>query len=128
MSRAWIGYGLLGGILAFATTLAANVTVLVCRPADLCRVGPLVIPLSMLGGLAIFLCLAAGAGFATGRSVGSVPDATLAGLLVGTLGGCALLSLTLFMPPSAIGFRNSARYARMAARSVAAARRHHLVF
>src|SRR6202035_57242 len=55
-----------------------------------------IIPLFMLGAFAGFLLLAATAGFATGRAAGPGAGATLAGLVVGVLGGCALLALIPF--------------------------------
>lgn len=68
------------------------------KPADLCRAGPLIIPLSMLGALVVFVGLAGAAGFATGHAGGPAPNPALAGLLVGVLGGCALLALIPFAP------------------------------
>jgi hypothetical protein len=88
----------IAGILAFACTLGANIAITWFKPADLCRTGPLVIPLLMLGALVVFLALAGAAGFATGRVSGPGPSAALAGLLVGVLGGCALLALIPFAP------------------------------
>jgi hypothetical protein len=94
----WVRYGLIAGIIAFACTLAANLAITWLQPADLCRFGPLIIPLLSLGALVIFLWMAAAAGFATGRAGSSGPDPTLAGLLVGVLGGCALVVLLPFIP------------------------------
>ena len=39
---AGVRFGAVAGVIAFASTLAANLAILVLRPADLCRVGPLV--------------------------------------------------------------------------------------
>jgi hypothetical protein len=88
----------IAGLFAFACTLGANIAITWFRLADLCRVGPLIIPLLMLGALVVFLALAGAAGFATGRATGSGPGPALAGLLVGVLGGCALLALIPLMP------------------------------
>jgi hypothetical protein len=88
----------IAGIIAFACTLAANLAITWLQPADLCRFGPLIIPFLNLGAFFIFLLMAAAAGFATGRSGSSGPDPTLAGLLVGVLGGCALIVLLPFIP------------------------------
>jgi len=52
----------------------------------------------VLTALAVFLALAGVAGFATGRVSGPGSSAALAGLLVGVLGGCALLALIPFAP------------------------------
>ena len=95
---AWVRYGVIAGLLAFACTFAANLIITWVRPAALCRAGPLIIPLSMLGALVVFLALAAAAGFATGRAIGPGSTPALAGLLVGVLGGCALLALIPFAP------------------------------
>jgi hypothetical protein len=95
---AWVRYGVIAGLFAFACTLGANIAITWFKPADLCRVGPLVIPLFMLGALIVFLALAGAAGFATGRVSGPGSSAALAGLLVGVLGGCALLALIPFAP------------------------------
>jgi len=40
--------GVIGGIMALATTLAANLWILLVGPADLCRFGPLAALFSML--------------------------------------------------------------------------------
>jgi hypothetical protein len=88
----------IAGIIAFACTLLANTAVTWLRPADLCRVGPVIIPLLSLGALFIFLLMAAAAGFATGRAGASGPDPTLAGLLVGVISGCALVVLLALIP------------------------------
>jgi hypothetical protein len=98
LARAWVRYGLIAGIIAFGCTLAANTAVTWLRPADLCRVGPLIIPLLSLGALFIFLWMAAAAGFATGRAGRSGLDPTFAGLLVGVIGGCALVVLLPLIP------------------------------
>jgi len=95
---AWVRYGAIAGVLAFACTFAANLIITWVQPAALCRAGPLIIPLSLLGALVVFLALAAAAGFASGRAVGPGSTAALAGLLVGALGGCALLALIPFAP------------------------------
>lgn len=94
----WARYGLIAGTIAFACTLAANTAVTWLQPANLCRAGPLIVPLLSLGALVIFLLMAAAAGFATGRASGSGPDARLAGLLVGAIGGCALIAMLPFIP------------------------------
>lgn len=95
---AWVRYGAIAGIIAFACTLAANLPVRWLSPADLCRRGPFIIPLLSLGALVIFVAMAAAAGFKVGRLGGPGMDATLAGLLVGVLGGCALIVLLPFVP------------------------------
>ena len=95
---AWVRYGAIAGVLAFACTFAANLIITWVQPAALCRAGPLIIPLSLLGALVVFLALAAAAGFATGRAAGPGSSPALAGLLVGALGGCALLVLIPFAP------------------------------
>src|SRR5438128_4762185 len=107
----WLRYGLIAGIVAFSGTVAANLAVTWVSPADLCRAGPLIIPLLSLGALFIFVVMSAAAGFATGRTVSSGPDPALAGLLVGVLGGCALLVLLPFVPSAAHPSRNSLRFA-----------------
>jgi hypothetical protein len=95
---AWVRYGVIAGVLAFVCTLTANLIITWVQPSALCRTGPLIIPLSMLGALVVFLALAAAAGFATGRAIGGGSTPALAGLLVGALGGCALLALIPFAP------------------------------
>ena len=95
---AWLRYGGIGGFIAFACTLAANTAVLWWQPADLCHAGPLIVPLLSLGALLIFLVMAAAAGFATGRAGSSGSDPTLAGVLVGVLGGSALVALVVLIP------------------------------
>ena len=104
----WLRYGLIAGIVAFSGTLAANLAVTWVSPADLCRAGPLIIPLLSLGALFIFVVMSAAAGFATGRTVSSGPDPALAGLLVGVLGGCALLVLLPFVPSAEHRFQELA--------------------
>jgi hypothetical protein len=94
----WVRYGLIAGIVAFACTLAANLAIRLLSPADLCRAGPVIVPLLGLGAFLIFLAMAAAAGFRTGQASASGPDAALAGLLVGVLGGCALVVLLPFIP------------------------------
>jgi hypothetical protein len=88
----------IAGVFAFACTLGANLAITWLQPADLCRTGPLIIPLLMLAALVVYLALAGAAGFATGRASGPGSSAALAGLLVGVLGGCALLALIPFAP------------------------------
>jgi hypothetical protein len=95
---AWVFYGLIAGALAFGGTLAANLAITWLQPAALCRTGPLIIPLLMLGALVVFVALAGAAGLATGRASGPGSAPLLAGLLVGVLGGCALLALIPFAP------------------------------
>jgi hypothetical protein len=94
----WIRYGLVTGVISFATTLAANLAIIFPRPSDLCRLGPLVLALFNLGALAIFVWMAASAGFAAARAQSSVSKGALAGLLVGAISGCALLVLIVFVP------------------------------
>src|SRR5256714_5757 len=89
---AWIRYGVISGAFAFAVTLAASLFFLVARPADLCRIGPIMVPLSGFVAFIAFLFFAAAAGFATGRATGMPVLAALSGLVVGVLGGCALLA------------------------------------
>jgi len=96
--RPWIRYGLITGILAFAATLAANLAIIAIRPSDMCRVGPLSLLLLNLGALAVFVWMAASAGFASARAEGSVFPGTLAGLLLGAVSGCALLLMIPFAP------------------------------
>ena len=105
---AWLRYGLIAGIIAFGCTLAANLAVTWMSPAQLCRAGPLIIPLLSLGALFIFVVMSGAAGFATGRTVSSGPDPALAGLLVGVLGGCALFVLLPFVPSAARRFQELA--------------------
>jgi hypothetical protein len=93
----------IAGLFAFACTLGANIAITWFKPADLCAVGPLIIPVFMLGALIVFVALAGAAGFATGRVSGPASSAALAGMLVGLLGGCALLVLIPFAP--SIGHR-----------------------
>lgn len=95
---AYVRYGLIAGIIAFGCTLGANLVITWPSPADLCRMGPFPVALLSLGALVIFLVMAAAAGFKTARVASSGPDPTLAGLLVGVLGGCALVVLLPFVP------------------------------
>ena len=104
----WLRYGLIAGIIAFGCTLAANLAVTWMSPAQLCRAGPLIIPLLSLGAMFIFVVMSAAAGFATGRTVSSGPDSALAGLLVGVLGGCAVLVLLPFVPSAQHRFQELA--------------------
>ena len=90
--------GVIGGIMALATTLAANLWILLVGPADLCRFGPLAALLFDVGALIVFVLLAAAVGMATGRAVGSVGQATLAGVLFGVIAGVALLLTVPFAP------------------------------
>ena len=83
----WIRYGVVSGAFAFAVTLAASLVILVVRPADLCRVGPVIVPLAGLVAFIAFLFFAAAAGFATGRATGLLGQAALSGLVVGVVGG-----------------------------------------
>jgi hypothetical protein len=89
---AWIRHGVISGVFAFAVTLAASLVFLVARPADLCRVGPVALPLSGLIAFIAFLFFAGAAGFATGRATGVLAQAALAGLVVGVVSGCAVLA------------------------------------
>ena len=95
---AGVRFGAVAGVVAFASTLAANLAILVLRPADLCRVGPFSIILLNLGAAFIFLLLAGVAGFAAGRADGTVPSAALAGVVVGAISGCAVVALIPFGP------------------------------
>jgi hypothetical protein len=95
---AGVRYGAIAGVIAFATTLAANLAILVFSPADLCRMGPLNLLLFNLGALLVFLVLAGVAGFLAGRAGGTVPAAALAGVMVGAISGCALLVLIPYGP------------------------------
>ena len=95
---AWVRYGVIAGVFAFACTLSANMAITWFKPAELCRAGPLIIPLFMLGALVVFVALAGAAGFATGHASGTAPTSALAGLLVGVLGGCAVVALIPFAP------------------------------
>src|SRR5207244_12467338 len=104
----WLRYGLIAGIVAFSGTLAANLAVTWMSPAELCRAGPLIIPLLSLGALFIFVVMSAAAGFATGRTVSSGPDPALAGWLVGVLGGFAVLVLLPFVPSAGHRFQELA--------------------
>lgn len=110
MVPAWVRVGLVAGAIAFVVTLLANLLILILQPADLCRFGPGIIPLSFLAALAAFVVLAAVAGFLTGRATGDVSEAALTGLLVGAISGCALLALVAFQP--AISHRTEALSAR----------------
>ena len=98
LAPAWVRYGLIAGIFAFACTLAANLAIGWLSPADLCRTGPFIVPLLSLGALVIFIAMAAAAGFKLGRLGSPGVDATLAGLLVGVVGGCALIVLLPLVP------------------------------
>jgi hypothetical protein len=91
-SPAWIRYGLAGGVLTFALTLGANLLVLAVSLNQLCRVGPALFLLSSLVGFFAFLLVATATGFATSRAGGVIMDAALSGLLLGGLGGCAVLA------------------------------------
>src|SRR5205814_7687650 len=66
--------------------------------ADLCRFGPFGALLFDAAALIVFVLLAAAVGTATGRAVGSVGQATLAGLLFGVIAGVALLLTVPFAP------------------------------
>src|SRR5436305_12970744 len=90
---AGVRFGAVAGVIAFASTLAANLAILVLRPADLCRVGPLSIILLNLGAAFIFLLLAGVAGFAAGRADGTVPSAARVRVGVGGIGGCGVVPL-----------------------------------
>lgn len=94
---AWTRFGIIAGIMAFAATLAADLSVLWLRPADLCRAGPPILFLASLVALLVLLFLSAAAGFATSRSTGVVSQALLAGLVVGAISGCALVATTPFI-------------------------------
>src|SRR2546423_8358802 len=92
----WVRYGLMGGVIAGASTLTANLVIVLLRPADLCHAGPVSLVLLSLGAIIILIWMGAAAGFATARRVGSVAQATLSGVLVGVIAGCALLALIPF--------------------------------
>lgn len=92
----WLRYGLIGGFIAFASTLAANLAVTLLRPADLCRAGPGSLLLLNLGAVIVLIWMAASAGFITGRRLGSVAQATLSGVVVGAIAGLALPALIPF--------------------------------
>jgi hypothetical protein len=62
---AWVRYGVIAGLFAFACTLGANIAITWFKPADLCAVGPLIIPVFMLGALIVFVALAGAAGLPT---------------------------------------------------------------
>jgi hypothetical protein len=98
LATPWLRYGLIGGIVAFACTLVSNLAISWLSVADLCRVGPFIVPLLSLSAFVIFLTMSAAAGFLTARAASSGSDPTLAGLLVGVLGGCALIVLLPFIP------------------------------
>lgn len=86
------------GVIAFGITLTSNLLFLILDPSQLCRLGPLVIPLSMLTALGAFLLLAAIAGFLAGRMTGAVSDAALTGLVMAAISGLALLAMIPFFP------------------------------
>lgn len=86
------------GLIAFGITLTANLLFLILDPSQLCQLGPLVIPLSMLAALGAFLLLAAIAGFLAGRITGAVSDAALTGLVMAAISGLALLAMIPFFP------------------------------
>lgn len=88
----------IGGVIAIATTLAANLSILLLRPADLCHIGPLASLLFEIAAAIVFLLLAAAVGVATGRALGSVAQATLAGVVFGAIAGVALLLIVPFTP------------------------------
>lgn len=98
LATPWLRYGVIAGVVAFACTLVANLAIGWLSPADLCRVGPFIVPLLSLGAFLIFMLMAAAAGFKTAHAGMPAPDPTLAGLLVGVLGGCALIVLLASMP------------------------------
>jgi hypothetical protein len=104
----WLRYGLIAGVIAFASTLVANLAITWPSPADLCRTGPFPVVLLSLGTLLIFLLMAAAAGFKTARVGALAPDPTLAGLLVGVLAGCALVVLLPFIPSAEHRFQELA--------------------
>ncbi|HEY9287572.1 MAG TPA: hypothetical protein VIT43_06080 [Candidatus Dormibacteraeota bacterium] len=93
---AWTIYGVIAGLFGFGTTLAGNFVIVWLRPSDLCHIGPLIIPLSMLGAVVAFLFFAGAAGFATGLASDVSNEPLLAGILVGALSGCALVALLIF--------------------------------
>jgi len=94
----WVRYGLIGGFIAFASTLAAHLAITLLRPADLCRAGPGSIILLNLGAIVVLVWMAAAAGFITARRLGSVAQATLSGVVVGCIAGLALVALIPFTP------------------------------
>lgn len=93
-----VRYGLIAGMIAIVSTLAFNLWILLLRPADLCHMGPFASFLFPFGALIMFIVLAVAAGFATGREAGSLPDATLTGVLVGIVASLALVALIPFIP------------------------------
>src|SRR5712691_960556 len=96
--RPWVRYGLIGGVIACASTLIANLVIALLRPADLCHAAPISLFLLNLGAVIILVWMAAAAGFATARQAGSVAQAALSGVLVGVVAGGALLALIPFAP------------------------------
>jgi hypothetical protein len=92
----WLRYGVIGGFIAFASTLAANLAITLLRPADLCRAGPGSLILLNLGAVFVLVWMAAAAGFITARRVGSIALATLSGIVVGCIAGLALPALIPF--------------------------------
>src|SRR6202022_4697980 len=96
--RVWVRYGLIGGVITFTSTLAANLAIILLRPDDLCRAGPVSLLLLTLGAVIILIWMAAAAGFATARRVGSVGQATLSGVLVGVIAGFALIAVLPLIP------------------------------
>jgi hypothetical protein len=92
----WLRYGLIGGVVAFASTLGINLAILLVQPVNLCRAGPgILIPL-FLGSFIVFVLMAAGAGFASARSGAPTEQASLSGIVVGAVSGCAPVILLLF--------------------------------
>jgi hypothetical protein len=92
----WLRYGLIGGGVALIATLASDFAILIPRPSDLCRVGPVIIPLFMLGALFVFVLMAAAAGFASARAGAATTQASLAGIVVGAISGCASFLFAVF--------------------------------
>lgn len=92
----WLRYGLIGGFIAFTSTLAANLAITLLRPADLCRAGPGSLLLLNLGAVFVLVWMAAAAGFITARRVGSIGLATLSGVVVGCIAGLALVAVIPF--------------------------------
>src|ERR1700693_6458207 len=86
---AWVRYGAIAGVFAFACPLGANLAITWFKPADLCRAGPLIIPLFMLSALVIFLLLAGAAGFASRGARWPGSSAGLAGRVGGVARGWA---------------------------------------
>lgn len=91
----WARYGSVAGLIAFVITLVANLLILFLSPAQLCGMGPLIIPIGMLAAFLIYLLIAAATGFVTARFGGTTTETTLAGVLLGAIAGCAIIAVAL---------------------------------